>query len=324
METRASYALIGLFTLAVIAGAFGFVLWFAGGEKPGKRQIYKVVFTGSISGLSRGGWVLFNGVRVGEVTTIAFEPNDPSQVYVLIDIGAAVPVRTDTTAKLESAGFTGVASIALTGGATTAPALVSKDGPPVIFAEPSAFQDLIESARKLAGEATDFLAKGNKLLEDNQAALTASVRNFETFTGALAGEADEIKDLMGTLSEVGKAIDPADVRTILKDFASLSGKLDRAADKIDNVLGGLDSFLGKGDSKGGAFAEVGAAAKSIRKVADNLNRFASSGLRQYEALAVDGRQTLDEVKRALRSIENDPQQFLFGKSQQVPTFSGAR
>ena len=28
METRANYVLIGLFTLAVIAGAFGFVLWF--------------------------------------------------------------------------------------------------------------------------------------------------------------------------------------------------------------------------------------------------------------------------------------------------------
>ena len=28
METRANYVLIGLFTLAVIASAFGFVLWF--------------------------------------------------------------------------------------------------------------------------------------------------------------------------------------------------------------------------------------------------------------------------------------------------------
>ena len=28
METRANYVLIGLFTLAVIVGAFGFVYWF--------------------------------------------------------------------------------------------------------------------------------------------------------------------------------------------------------------------------------------------------------------------------------------------------------
>ncbi len=31
METRANYTLIGLFTLVVIAGVFGFVFWFQGG-----------------------------------------------------------------------------------------------------------------------------------------------------------------------------------------------------------------------------------------------------------------------------------------------------
>jgi phospholipid/cholesterol/gamma-HCH transport system substrate-binding protein len=337
METRANYALIGLFTVAVIAGAFGFVLWFAGGEKPGKRQTYKIVFTGSISGLSQGGWVLFNGVRVGEVTTIALLPEDPSQVYALIDVDATAPVRTDTKAKLEYTGFTGVASVSLTGGTTNAPALVGKDGPPVIFAERSEFQDLIESARQVASEASSFLAKGNKLLDDNSTSLSASLKNAEIFTGSLAANADGIKDFMAVLKpmtvkldslvsnadNVMKTVDPADVKSIVKDFASLSAKLDRAADRVDGVLAGLDSFLGKGDTKN-AFAQVGDAAKSIRKVADNLNRFASSGLRQYEALAVDGRQTLDELKRALRSIQSDPQQFLFGRSQQLPTFSGAR
>jgi phospholipid/cholesterol/gamma-HCH transport system substrate-binding protein len=323
METRANYALIGLFTVAVIAAAFGFVLWFAGGETHGKRQTYRIVFTGSISGLNLGAWVLFNGVRVGEVTKIALLPEDPSEVYALIDVDANAPVRTDTKAKLEYTGFTGVASVSLTGGTTDAPALVSTNGPPVIRAERSEFQDLIESARQVASEASNFLAKGNKLLDDNQSSLTASLKNAEIFTGSLAANSGGIKDLVRTLSEVGKAVDPADVNLIVTNFASLSAKLDRAADKVDGVLTGLDSFLGKGDTKN-AFAEVGAAAKSIRKVADNLNRFASSGLRQYEALAVDGRQTLDELKRALRSIENDPQQFLFGKTQQIPTFSGAR
>ncbi len=337
METRANYALIGLFTVAVIAAAFGFVLWFAGGERPGKQQTYKIVFTGSISGLNRGGWVLFNGVRVGEVTTIGLLPEDPSQAFALVDVDAMVPIRADTKAKLEYTGFTGVASVALTGGATHAAALVATKGPPVIHAERSEFQDLIQSARNVAGEASGFLAKGNKLLEDSSPSLTASLKNAEIFTGSLAANADGIKDFMATLKpltvkldslvsnadNVMKSVDPADVKAVVANFSSLSGKLDKAADKIDGVLAGLDGFLGKGDAKG-AFAEVGEAAKSIRKVADNLNKFASAGLRQYEALAVDGRKTLDEVNRALRSIESDPQQFLFGKSQQLPTFSGAR
>ena len=78
METRANYALIGLFTLAVIAAAFGFVYWFSGGDRGQARQSVRIVFSGSVSGLSKGSVVLFNGIRVGEVTDISLLPEDPA------------------------------------------------------------------------------------------------------------------------------------------------------------------------------------------------------------------------------------------------------
>ena len=64
METRANFALIGAFTLAVIAAAFGFVFWFSGPSKAARRVPYDIIFTGSVSGLSRGGGVTFNGLRL--------------------------------------------------------------------------------------------------------------------------------------------------------------------------------------------------------------------------------------------------------------------
>src|ERR1700732_3088588 len=129
METRANYALIGVFTLAVIAAAFGFVLWFSGTEKPGGRTTYKIIFTGSISGLSEGGMVLFNGVRVGAVTKIDLLPQDPSRVIALIDVDAKAPVRADTKARLEYTGLTGVASGAPARGGPHAPPLPAPHGP---------------------------------------------------------------------------------------------------------------------------------------------------------------------------------------------------
>ncbi len=51
METRANYALIGMFTLAVIAVGFFFVYWVSGTNRPAGTQTFKVIFTGSISGL---------------------------------------------------------------------------------------------------------------------------------------------------------------------------------------------------------------------------------------------------------------------------------
>jgi phospholipid/cholesterol/gamma-HCH transport system substrate-binding protein len=308
METRANYALIGVFTLAVIAAAFGFVLWFSGAEKPGGRTTYKIIFTGSISGLSDGGVVLFNGVRVGAVTKIDLLPQDPSRVFALIEVDAKVPVRADTKARLEYTGFTGVASVALTGGALDAPPLpTSPQQPGVIVAERSEFQDLVASAQRVATEASDFFTKINRLIDDNSASITASVKNAEKFSDALAANSDGLKDFMGAIADFGKSIKP------------LTAKLEGLAGDADNLV--------KGD--------VAAAAKSIKKAADdldsrtkeiaaNINRFSGSGLRQYEALAVDGRKTLEQINQAVRSIENNPQQFLFGKSPQIPEYSGAR
>ena len=67
METRANFVLIGAFTLAVLAAAFGFVFWFQNMHNAEQRVPLRIVFEGSASGLRTGGTVNFNGIRVGEV-----------------------------------------------------------------------------------------------------------------------------------------------------------------------------------------------------------------------------------------------------------------
>jgi phospholipid/cholesterol/gamma-HCH transport system substrate-binding protein len=308
METRANYALIGVFTLAVVAAAFGFVLWFSGAEKPGGRKTYKIIFTGSISGLSEGGWVLFNGVRVGAVTKIDLLPQDPSRVDALIDVDAKVPVRADTKARLEYTGFTGVASVALTGGALDAPPLPSSPQQPgVIVADSSEFQDLIATARRVAKEASDFFTKTNRLIADNSASITASVKNAEKFSDALATNPDGLKDFMGAIADLGKSIKP------------LTVKLDTLAGDADKVVKAINP-----DDIKSIVSDFASLSAKLDKIATNVNRFSGSGLRQYEALAADGRKTLEQFNQAVRSLENNPQQFLFGKSPQIPEYSGAR
>src|SRR4051812_50156216 len=73
METRASYVLIGLFTLAVIAAAFGFVLWFQSLHTTKLRSPLRIVFEGPAAGLRNGGSVNFNGIRVGEVISVKLD-----------------------------------------------------------------------------------------------------------------------------------------------------------------------------------------------------------------------------------------------------------
>jgi phospholipid/cholesterol/gamma-HCH transport system substrate-binding protein len=347
METRAHYALIGAFALAIIAVGFFSVYWLSGGgSRPEGTRTYKVIFAGSISGLGRGGFVLFNGVHVGEVTEIDLMPQDPEHVYALISVDSRVPIRADTKARLESSGFTGVQSIALIGGNINAPPLAKPPdgGPPVIIAERSDFQDMLEAARSIAGQASDLLTKANKLLDDNAVPLSASVKNVQKFSDALAANSDGVKQFLSAMTTVGKeigplstklstladdtdhvvkAVDPDQVRSTIKDLSELSAKLNKAADQVDTVLTSLNGFLKTTDSKG-AFEEVAEAAKSIHTLADhldertqeltaNLNHFTGAGLRQYEALAVDGRKTLQDLDKVIKSVGENPQQFIFGK-----------
>ena len=127
--------------------------------------------------------MLFNGLNVGAVTSIDFLEKDPSRVAALIDIAGRTPVKTDTKARLELQGLTGVAAIALTGGAEDAPALEpGADGsPPVINADRSDFQNLLENVQRLSAKADDLLGKANKLIDDNSASITDTLKNADTF-----------------------------------------------------------------------------------------------------------------------------------------------
>ncbi|MEI2734347.1 MAG: MlaD family protein [Rhodoblastus sp.] len=310
METRANYVLIGAFTLAVILAGFGFVLWFSGPSKTAARRGYDVVFTGSVAGLSRGGAVTFNGLRVGDVTHLGLNPADPGEVIAHIDVDKNTPVKIDTRARLEMSGLTGVASLALYGGSPSAKALELQpsESYPTLRADPSQFQSLIETGQRLADQLGAFVDRANKLLDSNSSDINKTVANVKTFTDALAGNSGDMGSLISNLNSSARKFDTA----------------------MDNVNGLLS------DSKGEVrktVVDIGEAARSIRKVAENVDgrlkeiaagitRFTGPGLRQYEALAVDGRKTLDEINKAVRSIKRDPSQVIFGGKPDLPEYRG--
>lgn len=183
MENKANYAIVGLFTLAVLAGVFGFVFWFTRAAETGDRTVYRVVFIGSVSGLSRGSSVRFNGLRVGEVTAINLLPSDPSRVVAEIAVETKTPIKTDTKARLESQGLTGVASIQLSGGAAGAADLASPDvsAPPTIFADRSDYQDIVETVQRLSGRIDSVLTRADNILAQGEGSIVSTLRIWKRF-----------------------------------------------------------------------------------------------------------------------------------------------
>ncbi|NUJ80274.1 MCE family protein [Methylocystis sp. FS] len=299
METRANYALIGAFTLAVAFAAFLFVYWFSGPSQLGRQDTFQIVFT-AVSGLTRGSSVLFNGVKVGEVTHLGISEQDPSKVDVLVRIDSRTPVKTDTRARLETRGFTGVSDVLLVGGTPGAPALTAQVGQkyPQIQAERSEIQNLLVNVQSLSTKAAELLTKLDKLIDDNGPAITATLKNAEIVSKTLADNSASITSFIRDASDVAQSLKPA-------------------AARLDKVLAAGEKTIKAIDPK-----QIKAIAGNIAGASERINRFAATGLREYEQLAVDGRKAVDSFDRTLRSVEKNPSQFIFGPSQSVPEYQG--
>jgi len=274
METKANYVVTGFFTLAVIVGAFGFLYWFQRAGDHGHESAYRVVFDGSVAGLSTGADVTFNGIRVGQVSGLTLDPQDPRKVVALLKLQSTVPVRADTKAGLAFQGLTGLAEVSLTGGSAKAEPLAGQDGqPPTLYADASATADVTQQAR-------DVLARIDGMVAQNETALRVSLQNIQTVTNSLA----------------------------------------QNSQRLDGVMAGLQSLTGGAGGDG----QIGKAADSIRRLADDLDKqtaqisvgltqFSNQGLKQFEAFAVDGRHTLAELQKTIKNINQHPTSLIFGR-----------
>ncbi len=217
MATKANYVLIGAFTLAVVAAAFGFVFWFQNLGAAAQRIPLRIVFEGAASGLRTGGNVNFNGIKIGEVTSIKLD--DPKRVVVIAAVDKNAPIRRDSLVGLEFAGLTGVSSISLKGGSLEAGGVpVAEDGVPTLTADPNAIQDIGEAVRGV-------LQNVNKLVMDNQETLHASMANIEVFSKSLASNAARIDSIMAGVD--GLMGEKGELQVAARSFRELAENLDK-------------------------------------------------------------------------------------------------
>ncbi|HWL21030.1 MAG TPA: MlaD family protein [Bradyrhizobium sp.] len=198
METRAPFVLIGGFVLAAIAAVFGFVYWLNNTAGLGPRASYHVQFDGSVPGLLVGAAVLFNGIRVGEVTDLGLAADNARRVNATISVAQATPVRADTKVGLDFQGLTGVPVIALEGGKMPA----SAGAVPTLIAEQGAGQSMTQAAR-------DALRRVDAVLAENSEPLKDTIANLKVFSEGLARNTGKLDGIVAGLEKMTGGGTPA-------------------------------------------------------------------------------------------------------------------
>jgi phospholipid/cholesterol/gamma-HCH transport system substrate-binding protein len=195
METRARYLVIGAFVLVCILAGFGFVYWLKNTTGIG-RTIYRVDFEQPVSGLTPGSSVLFNGIRVGAVVSLALDPKDPKRVTMMIAVDRGAPIRADTQVEIGFQGLTGAPAISLKGGSPDAPPPASQNGePPLLKARAGTGQTLTESTQ-------ETLRKIDEVVAENKEPLHTAITGISTFADTLGKNSKRIEGLIGGLEKL--------------------------------------------------------------------------------------------------------------------------
>ncbi|MHC5230333.1 MlaD family protein [Brucella sp. LJL56] len=329
METKANYVLVGVFTLIVSLMAFGFVYWIARFGEARDSIPLDVRIPGSVTGLTVGSQVLFNGIKVGDVRRLHLDETNPEMVIVQTRVNAATPITRSTAATLGFQGLTGQAYIELKGGRLDEPNLLTEaakeDTVARIDADPSAVNNLLATAQDIAARANSVLGQLEGFVKDARGPLTDTINNTKTFTDALAKNANIIQELGENTGNINQ---------IVTDAKDMMARLNAASVRVDTILAKTDKLLSS-DDKDGVVAQATATLESIRQTSDNLDkrlgpiannleRFSGQGLREVQGVVLDSRRAIQRIEQAVTELERNPQRLIFGGPGSVPQYDGRK
>jgi phospholipid/cholesterol/gamma-HCH transport system substrate-binding protein len=309
METKANYVLIGAFVFLAAGALALFTLWIAGNPFSRSFEDYDVVFSGPVNGLSEGGEVRFNGIKVGEVTTLRLDRQDPNRVIAHIRVEAQTPVRTDSVAQLNFQGITGVTFIQILAGDPSAPLLESVNGEvPQIPTSRTLVDELFQGGQDLLGVSGDTIRKINELLSDeNLLHLSSTLSGIDKAVNKIAADDGVLDEATRAMAKINTAVEALETAarsfdtaatSLTTDFHSLSTDASSAIQKLDPVL----------DDARAAMKNLNETVTAINK---DVTPAASRAIRQVGHSAADFRIILQRLENVLGEIEQDPSQFIY-------------
>lgn len=243
METKANFVAVGAFVLACVIGLVVTILWLAGVQYSQEYAYYQAYFKGSVTGLGKGTVTRYNGIEVGRITNLEFDPNDPQRVIVTMQVQPNLNIRDDSVASIESQGFTGGAFMEITGGTAASPLLVAHEGQryPVIRTKPSTFAELQQSAPQVVAKLSLAASRLNDLLsDDNRRSIAHILANLDETTQAVARRSADIDATVANANKVMANLNDASngIRPTLEHVDLTIQKYGKVADDADSFING--------------------------------------------------------------------------------------
>ncbi len=273
METKANYVAVGGFVLACMVGFVVALVWLAGAQYSEEYNYYRTYFSGSVTGLGKGTSVRFNGIEVGRISKLDFDPDNPKRVIVTMQVDPKLHLHEDSVATIASEGLAGGAYVEIEGGSKDSPMLKRKRGEdyPVIASKPSTLQQLAESAPRMIAKFNHVADRLAIILDDKNVKAFGEILEHVNNTASVVDRHSE--DLDETFTNLKRS--SKELETNLKKFNVVLGHADHAVRGADRFING-DTFV-------------------------QLNQF-----------VVEARALVTSLKRLSNDLDREPTKVLFG------------
>jgi phospholipid/cholesterol/gamma-HCH transport system substrate-binding protein len=297
MEREANYAAVGAFVLVVLLAGALFVYWYSDTREHRDYNRYEIYFTGSVSGLDKGGAVRYLGVGVGRVVDLRVDPRDSSRVQVIVDLDARTPISTHTVAELQLQGITGLLYIDLAedrNDRRLAPAVTGLKYP-VIRSAPSRFDVFLSSLPELVQRADQLLSS------ENLAAVSAALGNLDKASSRLPQTVQDLNSLIAQLraASVELGATAHDAHSLLTgarpDVEAIVQRLHAVGDNLASATRQLDQVIAENRQ--------------------DLRSFTHEGLPEIETFVREGRAAAEDISALANSLRENPTQLLYEPSE---------
>jgi phospholipid/cholesterol/gamma-HCH transport system substrate-binding protein len=300
MKTEAK---VGAFVLVCAALLLATVYRVSSAQIRGARVSYKT-YLRYAGGLEPGADVLFGGIKVGTVTAVQPDAQDPTRIEILMDVKQGTPLNAKSVAKLGSVtvvtspvisismGSNDAARLPPGGVIASAETISLDDTQRKVVALADSAQTLLESVQKdvnsLTGDGRTLIANLNGVAsKPNQQHVAEILANADTIVARLSPKIDQISDQAlklttdanGVMAKVGPAVDNANATVsnanatitslrepVQADLAELRKTLDQAHALIADL-----QVAGRAKDQDMTYT-----LENVRMATDNLNDLTES------------------------------------------------
>jgi len=266
-------AIVGAFVIVFAAIFLATVYHVSNAQIKGARTPYRT-YLRYAGGLEEGADVLFGGIKVGQVTAVRPDPQDPTRIEILMDVRQSTPLNAKSVAKLGSVTVITSPVISISMGSNDAPRLPPNSEIPSL--ETISLDDTFRKVAVLADSAQTLLEAVHADVNE----VTGDARLLTANLNGLTGKPNQ--------QHISEILTNADAMV-----TRMSPKLDRISDQLVKLT----------EDANGLMAKMGPAVDNVNATVSNANQTITAVRDPLQTDLAEAQKTLDQARSMIADLQ---------------------